>query len=211
MNSTANLLKQVRIQRHGKDVCEKLEAATVGIAGLGGLGSHIAMSLARMGVGNLVLADFDYVDISNIQRQNYSLSHLNMPKTEAISEQLLAVHPTIKLDSHIYMVDEKNATEIFSNCDVVCEAFDDPSAKAMIVQVLLSECPNLKIVAASGMAGYGSGNSIHTRKAMNRLYLCGDEESELHIDGQLFAARVALCANQQALMTLRLLLGETTP
>ena len=93
----AEELKAIRIARHGQEATEKLAAASIGIAGLGGLGSHIAMALARMGIGHMVLADFDRVDLSNIQRQNYTLAQVGELKTAATAANLMAVHPTLAL------------------------------------------------------------------------------------------------------------------
>ncbi len=211
MDDLSKKLEDIRIARHGAKICKALQNACIGIAGLGGLGSNIALSLARMGVGKLVLADFDHVDLSNIQRQQYNLSQVGRPKTEAMVETIAAVHPTCDIISHQVLIDENNAAEIFHDCQIVCEAFDDAHAKAMLVETLLSTRTNLDIIAASGMAGAKSANLIQTKKRMPRLYICGDEVSDINTDGHLYAARVAICANHQALMVLRLLNGEREP
>lgn len=203
-------LRQVRIARHGEAATYALESATVGIAGLGGLGSHIAVALARMGVGRLVLVDHDRVDLSNLQRQHYALPHLGRCKGEALAEQIAAIAPATETTVHQARVDADNATAFFRDCAIVCEAFDDPLAKALLVETLLAERSDVIVVAASGMAGSGSANRIRTEKRGRRLYLSGDGESDVR-EAHLYAARVALCANHQAMMVLRLLLGEMTP
>lgn len=204
-------LETIRHERHGTEACQKLAEAYIGIAGLGGLGSNIAISLARMGVGHICLVDFDYVDISNIQRQQYFISQISMPKTEALRDTLLKIHPTMHIDIYQDRIHSENAASFFSQCDVVCEAFDDAAAKAMLVETLLDATQRPIIVSGSGMAGKDSGNSIVTRQLMRRLYICGDSQTDILTNGHLYAARVALCANHQALMTLRLILGEYTP
>lgn len=204
-------LWQARVARQGLDACVRLAEAKIGVAGLGGLGSHIAISLARMGVGNMVLADFDVVDITNLHRQHYTLQQVGLLKVDATSDHLKAVHPTIHIDAYDEQINPSNAAEIFCGCDIVCEAFDDPQAKAMLVETLMTADPGVIVVAASGMAGCGSANTIQTHQAMRRLYLCGDGISDVDTEGHLYAARVAICANHQALMVLRLLLGMTTP
>ena len=195
------------IERHGQKVFEILSKACVGIAGLGGLGSNIAMMLARSGIGRLLLIDFDVVEPSNLNRQHYMVSHLGMPKAEAIKDLILQANPYIKLDTQNLQITRENAPELFKDCDLVCEAFDKPEAKAELVNSLLENCPGPPIISGSGMAGYGSSNTIQTKKVMKNLYLCGDQVSGIESVGSLMAPRVQICAAHEANMALRLLLG----
>ena len=195
------------IERHGREVFDKLAKAYVGIAGLGGLGSNIAMMLARSGVGRLLLIDFDIVEPSNLNRQHYMVSHLGIAKSEAIKYLIYQANPYIRLDTKRLKITEENAPELFKDCDLVCEAFDRPEAKAELVNSLLENCPGLPILSGSGMAGYGSSNTIRTKKVMNNLYLCGDQVSDIETAGTLMAPRVQICAAHEANMALRLLLG----
>lgn len=195
------------IERHGRKIFETLSKAYVGIAGLGGLGSNIAMMLARSGIGRLLLIDFDVVEPSNLNRQHYMVSHLGMPKSEAIKDLILQANPYIKLDTRNLQITGENAPELFKDCDLVCEAFDKPEAKAELVNSLLENCPGLPIISGSGMAGYGSSNTIQTKKVMKNLYLCGDRVSGIESVGSLMAPRVQICAAHEANMALRLLLG----
>ena len=103
---------------------------------------------------------------------------------------------------------EDNAAEIFVGYKIVCEAFDKAENKAMLVNSILSECGDTKIVSGSGMAGFGSSNTIVTRKINDRFYLCGDAESDMNDGLALAAPRVAICAAHEANMILRLLIGE---
>lgn len=195
------------IERHGRKVFDTLSRAYVGIAGLGGLGSNIAMMLARSGVGHLLLIDFDIVEPSNLNRQHYMVSHLGMAKAEAIRDLILQANPYITLDTRRLKITGENAPELFKDCDLVCEAFDKPEAKAELVNSLLESCPGLPLISGSGMAGYGSSNTIHTEKVMKNLYLCGDKVSGIESVGSLMAPRVQICAAHEANMALRLLLG----
>ncbi|MDP2933961.1 MAG: ThiF family adenylyltransferase, partial [bacterium] len=86
------------IERHGKSVHKKLKSATVGIAGLGGLGSNVAVSLARIGVGKIVIADFDLVEPSNLNRQQYFVEQLGTNKVAGLTENLMRINPYIKID-----------------------------------------------------------------------------------------------------------------
>lgn len=208
---TETELTAALVERHGERNQTKLRAAVVGIAGLGGLGSNIAVHLARLGVGTLVLADFDRVDVTNLNRQHYTMRDLGRPKTEALTDQLREINPYLTYVPHFVRVTPENASQLFGGCAVICEAFDRADQKAMLIETLLSAQPETPLVAGSGMAGYGSANAIQTRRSIGRLYICGDETSDLADGLPLMAPRVAVCAAQQATMVLRLLLGETQP
>ena len=197
--------------RHGKELQEKFTGNTVAICGLGGLGSNIAVSLARAGVGRLILIDFDKVDISNLHRQQYKASQIGRYKTEALTENLREIAPYVETAAYTVRMEEENLTELLKDADVVCEAFDDAEAKAMLVNGVLEKLHMKYLIAASGMAGLGSANSIKTRRVMERFYLCGDGVSDVADDIGLVAPRVMLCAAHQAQMVLRILSGNYEP
>ena len=192
------------------DVSERLAHARVGIAGAGGMGSHVATALVRSGVGSVVVADFDRVDGSNLFRQCYLPSDVGRPKVEALRDHLLAIEPDLDIEVHDLPVGPSNACSLFGGCDVVCECFDRPEAKAMLVESILSGT-DVPVVSCSGMAGFGSSNSIVTERRMSRLYVCGDGESDSSDGPGLTAARVMVCAGHAANMTLRLILGHDKP
>lgn len=199
-------LESMMMARHTPNIHKKLKEGKVAIAGLGGLGSNIAVMLARIGVGQLLLVDFDIVEPSNLNRQSYYISHLGMPKTMALKNQLKEINPFIKIITQNVKVTEDKILEHFNGYDIICEAFDRPEAKSMLVNVALNQLPNIKIVSASGMAGYESSNLIKTVRPMKRLYVCGDLENGAEIGKGLMAPRVQICAGHQANMVLRLLL-----
>ena len=192
-------------ERHGKELQQAFSSATVAICGLGGLGSNIAISLARAGIGKLILCDFDRVDITNLHRQQYKASQIGLYKTEALAENLKEIAPYISLELHTERITEENAKAILSDADILCEAFDSAECKAMLTNTVLSELPDKYLVAASGMAGMGVTNSIKTRRITSKFYLCGDETSEVSDGIGLVAPRVALCAAHQAHTVLRIL------
>lgn len=204
-------LRAALVARHGAKNQEKLDRARVGIAGLGGLGSAVGIHLARMGVGTLVLADFDAVDVTNLHRQQYFLEHLGMKKTDALAAQIHAINPFITLETHPVKVTAENAHTIFAGCDIVCEAFDKADQKALLVETLLEELPGVVIVSGSGMAGLASANSITTDHVLSNLYVCGDRTSDVAEEGTLFSSRVGVCAGHQANMVARLILGKVEP
>lgn len=200
-------LESMMTARHSPNVHKRLKKGKVAIAGLGGLGSNIATMLARIGVGELFLVDFDMVEPSNLNRQCYYVRHLGTPKTAALKEQIEEINPFIKVTTRNIKITENNVKELFAGYDIICEAFDKPDQKSMLVNTALSELPHCKIVSASGMAGYESSNSIKTTRPMNRLYVCGDLENEARIGRGLMAPRVQICAGHQANTVLRLLIG----
>lgn len=202
-----NELECMMAARHTPNVHEKVKRASVAVAGLGGLGSNIALILARTGVGRLLLVDFDVVEPSNLNRQCYAIRHLGMQKCDALLEQIHGVNPYIEVKSRNVRVDAKNAVELFDGYEIVCEAFDDPACKAELVNTVLTQLPDTKIVAGSGMAGYGSANRIQTKKVFERLYVCGDGESSAMPGRGLMAPLVTVCAAHQANMVLRLIMG----
>lgn len=203
--------EKIMIERHTRPVYEALKNSSAAVAGLGGLGSNIAVSLVRAGVGKLLLVDFDRVDLSNLNRQQYNADDIGMYKTEALKRSLERIHPYAEIETKTVRVTEENAAELFGSFRIVCEAFDRADQKAMLINTLLSRCPETVVVSGSGMAGMLSANSIKTRRAFDRLYICGDEATDIRDANGLMAPRVAVCANHQANMVLRLMLGEAEP
>ena len=193
--------------RHTPKVYDKMKNATVGIAGLGGLGSNIAISLARMGIGHLILIDFDIVEPSNLNRQSYYINHLGMLKCIAMKSQIEQINPFIKVTAVNEYLTENNACLILKDCDIICEAFDNPNCKAMLVNEILEKLPDTPLVCSSGMAGYESSNTIRTTNPIKNLYICGDGENGAEIGRGLMAPRVQICAGHQANMAVRLLLN----
>ena len=185
-------------ERHGKELQQAFSSATVAICGLGGLGSNIAIYLARAGIGKLILIDFDRVDITNLHRQQYKASQIGMYKTDALAENLREINPYIELEAYTERITEDNAVKLLQSADIICEAFDDAVAKAMLTEIVLTEMRDKYFVAASGMAGLYDANRIKTRKVTSRFYLCGDEESDVADGLGLVSSRVMICAAHQA-------------
>lgn len=195
--------------RHGEALHARFSAASAAICGLGGLGSNIAVSLARAGIGRLILIDFDQVDISNLHRQQYKASQVGLDKTKALSDNLLEISPYIELETHtVRITDGNDVKRLLASADIICEAFDQPEAKAMLTNAVLELLPEKYLVAASGMAGLGSSNTIQTRRITDHFYLCGDQVSDTAEGLGLIAPRVMLCAAHQAQMVLRILANE---
>lgn len=202
-------MENAQRQKQGEDVQRKLAGSMVAICGLGGLGSNVAISLARAGVGRLILIDFDKVDITNLHRQQYKASQVGQYKTEALRKNLRDINPYVEIFVHTVKLTEDNVIPLVRHADVICEAFDNPDSKALLVNTVLEKLPNKYLVAASGMAGFGSANEIQTRKVSDRFFLCGDEKSDVNDGIGLISSRVMLCAAHEAHAIIRILTGQT--
>jgi sulfur carrier protein ThiS adenylyltransferase len=180
------------------NLTEKLKNATVGIAGLGGLGSTVAVALARANIGRLIIADFDKVEQSNLNRQQYFVDQVGRNKVDAMTENLRRINPDVKVEPHKTRLNVDNVPKIFADADVIAECFDKTEEKQMIVQTVLSKMERTVIVAVSGLAGYGNSNAIQTRRISDRLILVGDETTGIDTQPILTAARVGIAACHQA-------------
>ena len=202
-----DLKEEDLLKRNVKDISKKLKEKKVCILGLGGLGSNVAVLLARAGIGYLKLVDFDIVEASNLNRQQYRISHIGLKKTEAIRTIIKEINPFVEVGTLDIKVDRKKIHSIVEDIEIVVEAFDSAKTKAMIIEELLIN-KNKIVISASGMAGLGSANEITTRKIKDNFYLIGDNYSDYEEYSGIMSTRVMLCAAHQANMVLRLILGE---
>ena len=195
------------LKRNVKGISKKLKKTRVCILGLGGLGSNVAVLLARAGIGYLKLIDFDVVEASNLNRQQYRISHIGIKKTEAMKSIIREINPFVEVDILDIKVDRENIYSIVGDSEIVVEAFDRAETKAMILEELLTD-KNKIVVSASGMAGLGSANEIVTKKIKDNFYLVGDNYSDYEEYLGIMSTRVMICAAHQANVVLRLILGE---
>ncbi len=202
-----DLKEEDLLKRNVKGIFEKLKKAKVCILGLGGLGSNVAVLLARSGIGYLKLVDFDIVEASNLNRQQYRISHIGIKKTEAMKSIIREINPFVEVDILNIKVYRENIYSIVGDIEIVVEAFDRAETKAMTLEELLTN-KNKIVVSASGMAGLGSANEIITRKIKDNFYLMGDNYSDYEEYSGIMSTRVMLCAAHQANIVLRLILGE---
>ncbi len=194
--------------RHTPGVHQKIKKSVVGIAGLGGLGSNVAMALARIGVGTIILVDFDVVEPSNLNRQQYFLHQIGMPKVEALQENISRINPYVRVQIYHEKLDRNNVERIFKEAEIVVEAFDRAEEKAMLINVISEKMPDKYIVAASGVAGYGENNEIRTVRFSSKIFIVGDQKTAARPGIGLMAPRVGIVAHHQANTVLRILLGE---
>lgn len=179
----------------------------IGIAGAGGLGSNCAVALARSGVGTLVVADFDIVEEPNLNRQYYFLDQVGMMKTDALKENIERINSEISVIIHQKQLDRTNIIEIFSGCNIIVEAFDNPVMKEMLIETVQTKMPGVPLIVGSGMAGWGKTNDLICRKIDDTLYVCGDESSEVSDSLPPVAPRIAIVANMQANLAIEILMN----
>jgi sulfur carrier protein ThiS adenylyltransferase len=189
-----------------EQITGKLKDKKVGIAGCGGLGSNCAVALARVGIGTLVIADFDVVSFGNLNRQYYFLDQVDMKKTQALGENVRRINPMVNVVGHEIRLTGENIPLIFAGCDVLVEAFDLADQKEMMIETVMLAMPSMPLVVGLGMAGWGMNNKLHCREAGN-LFICGDEISEIGPELPPLAPRVAMVANMQANVVLEILLS----
>lgn len=184
---------------------EKLRHYTVGIAGCGGLGSNCAVALSRTGIGKLVIADFDIIDESNLNRQYYFQSQIGQKKVHTLKGNLYLINPDTEVIDHDIKLNRENTKSIFQNCDVIVEAMDKADMKHMFIETIFEELPDKPLVIGLGMAGYGDSNTLRVRKSDN-VFICGDETNEISEEMPPLAPRVGIVANMQANTVLEILL-----
>ena len=200
-NESQNLF--VRNAQGTRDI---LKNKTVLVLGLGGIGANTAIGLARSGVGHLILVDFDHVEPSNLNRQQYFFDQIGMNKTEALKTNIERMGIGTKINTENIKVDRENIGSLIEKADLVCECFDNAMAKAMAAEETL--ILGKPVVATSGMAGIGTSNSIHTERKLPGLYLCGDGVSDYRqVDGMM-AAGTLVCSGHQVDTAVCLLTGK---
>ncbi len=200
--------ESLMVARHTPGIHQKIKKSVVGIAGLGGLGSVVAIALARVGVGKLILVDFDVVEPSNLNRQQYSVHQIGIPKAEALKKNIAEINPYVKTEIYQERLDRNNMERIFKEAQVVVEAFDRAEEKAMLINTITEKMPDKYIVAASGVAGYGDNNEIKTTRFSSKIFIAGDQKTAAQPGVGLMAPRVGIVAHHQANTVLRILLGE---
>ncbi len=200
-------MQRLMVARHSPEIYDKIRNRSVGIAGVGGLGSSLAVALARLAVGNLIIVDFDIVEPSNLNRQQYFIDQIGMHKVDALRDNLCRVNPYIQVTLSKERINRSNTCRLFKKCDVIAECFDNPESKSELVETTLRELKK-PIVAVSGIAGYHDADRLICRKAGRHFYLIGDGKTAAKPGMGLMAPKVGIAAHLQANKILELLLEE---
>ncbi|MBC7356270.1 MAG: sulfur carrier protein ThiS adenylyltransferase [Desulfomicrobiaceae bacterium] len=172
---------------------ERLAQARVLVVGLGGLGAHVALLLARSGVGHLVLADADRVEAVNLSRQPYFPEHVGRLKAMALGEMLRRIRPQMGVTLVPRFVAPDALPRLAAGCTAVVEAVDDAATKAALVEAALAA--GHRVVSASGIGGVGAGLSV---RRLGRLVVVGDECTPCAGATPPLAPRVTAAAALQA-------------
>jgi sulfur carrier protein ThiS adenylyltransferase len=181
-----------------------LKNKCVGIAGAGGLGSNVAVLLARSGIGKLVVADFDRVAPENLNRQHFFIDQIGKLKVEALESTILNINPYITFIQKPVLLNKENIPRIFEDVDALVEAFDDAQQKTMLIESWMSLNNGKLLVSASGLAGFGKSDEIKINRVSENLVIVGDQRSKL-TEG-LIAPRVMIAAAIQANLVVEYLL-----
>lgn len=200
-------LEALMVARHSPGVHDALKQASVGICGVGGLGTMVALCLARMGVGKLVLIDHDVVEPSNLNRQQFFVDQIGMPKVEAMKANLKRVNPYIEIVAKQQFLHPQDYAPALDGVEVACECYDNPVCKAEAFAAARTVMREVPWVMVSGLAGYSPADEIRTRRVRDNVILVGDQEHAAQVGRGLMAPRVAVAAGKQANAALCLLLG----
>lgn len=176
----------------------------IGIAGVGGIGSNVARHLAQAGAATLLIVDFDRVEVSNIDRQFYREDQAGQKKTDCLKENLRAINPDIKIETVNKKIEPGDAANIFRDCDIVVEGFDQKQLKKMLIEEMCGT--EKKLVSASGIAGRDlTGVTI---KKIGNCQVVGDLVSDQD-EYTLFPPKIALVAAHMASIVLTYAKEET--
>jgi sulfur carrier protein ThiS adenylyltransferase len=189
--------------RNVPHITDILQKSVIGIAGCGGLGSNVAISLTRAGIGKLIIADFDIVEESNLNRQHYFLYDIGKPKVEALENHIKNINPNIIVESHNIKLSRDNIDKLFSEADIMIEAFDKANDKQWLIDKWNVLFPEKSIVCGNGLSGYGHFDNLKITKGGNTYY-CGDNETDVCIG--LCSPRVSIVANMQANLAIEILM-----
>lgn len=201
-----NAFEEALVRYFGEQGLRKIQSTVVGIAGLGGLGSNCAVCLARSGFRKFILADFDKVEYSNLNRQFYFLDQVSLYKTDCLKANLLRINPDLDITLVTQKISADNVAMIFTDCGVVVEAFDKAEYKCLMAEVFLGS--GKLFVSASGLAGWGNSDELRIKKIKDNCFLIGDSYSEATGSLSPCAPRVAIAAAKEADVILSWVLGQ---
>lgn len=150
-----------------------LQNSKIGIAGAGGLGSNIALMLARTGIGKLLIIDYDIVTPSNLNRQQFWPRHLGKKKIHALAEILLELNQNIELELIDCCLTEANISGYLSQASIWAEALDKADVKTMFI----NNAVQTAALTVSGNGLCGIGGKLPTKKCLGNLHIAGDFSS----------------------------------
>lgn len=204
--------RQISVEEMGESGQDRLLSSKVAIIGCGALGSMVAMQLAAAGVGKILIADFDTIDISNLQRQFFfTAEEAGKTKVEILSKRITAINSGSRVKIIDSLVDYKLAHELFDDYDFIVDATDNPASKIMIEKI----CAQLdKPCCIGGVSGFHG--QIMTVKPGGTTFgeiFCQEKDVDYMpcSSGGVMGPAAALCASIQVSETIKFLskIGDT--
>ncbi len=162
----------------------------IGIAGVGGIGSNVAVNLARAGVKNFKIADFDKVEKSNLNRQFYFEDQIGNYKVNMLEENLKRISSDIIIEKEVLRLNRENMDAYYADCDVIVEGFDVKECKKDILEIFSAK--GKFIVSANGIGGTDLEN-IECKQLGNNIYIVGDFVSDIE-KFKTFPTKVSMVA-----------------
>ena len=205
MTHQTNDFEQAIARFYTEPELAKLQNVVVGILGAGGLGSNCAVNLARSGVRHFILADYDVVDMSNLNRQYYFPYHVGQYKVEALKEILTTINPNASVTAYTNKISASNILSLYETADILIEAFDNVESKSLFLDsTMILDKPKIMV---SGLAGIGDSDALKTQRLGRDLYVIGDQCSDVS-DANPYAPRVSIAAAKQADVVLSIVLDK---
>ncbi len=191
---------------------EKLLSARVLIIGLGGLGSPVAMYLAAAGVGKLVLADFDSVDLTNLQRQiAHTGARIGVNKAVSAAQSLYELNPQVAVNCIDKILDADNLAGQVQQADVVVDCTDNFQTRFAINAACVAA--QVPLVSGAAIRLEGQVAVFDARNGQSPCYRClyeeGNDDATCAANGVL-APLVGIIGSMQALETIKLICGFGT-
>jgi sulfur carrier protein ThiS adenylyltransferase len=169
----------------------------IGIAGVGGIGSNVAVNLVRSGIDFLKIVDFDQVEFSNLNRQFYFHDQIGRLKVEALAENLRRIKPDLCIDAMAGRIDAVNCQQLFSGCDLIVEGLDGQADKKMLMEHLGGDHI---VISACGIAGIEL-DAIRVRR-LGHCFIVGDFTTDC-ATAPVFAHKVTTVANYMTQLILQ--------
>lgn len=165
----------------------------VGIAGVGGIGSNVAVHLIRAGCTCLKFVDFDRVEISNLNRQFYFVDQIGRYKVDMLKENLLRIEPNAAIETARLRLTPENMLKTFKDCQLLVEGFDEQQSKKVLVETFADQ--DIPIISASGIAG----SDIDTIRVhqLGNCTIIGDFRTDFR-SGKLYGPKIAVIAAMMA-------------
>lgn len=165
----------------------------VGIAGVGGIGSNVAVHLIRAGCSCLKIVDFDRVELSNLNRQFYFVDQVGSYKVDMIKENLLRIEPNAAIETEQLRLTPENMLATFKDCQLLVEGFDEQHSKKLLVETFADH--DIPIISASGIAG-SKIDAIRVHRLGN-CTIVGDFQTDFR-SNTLYGPKIAVIAAMMA-------------